>query len=150
VAAAKLLKAKQPANSVSLGESTPQGVELYAMFPSTLTVNAGTVVTFSMSAHTREVHTASFGPSAYLGTLAASVTSPSFDQQVLYPSDNPHLGPIQLSPTSHGNGFANTGGLDRDPTTPLASSQKIDFTTPGTYHFECLIHPFMTGTIVVK
>jgi plastocyanin len=147
LAAAKLLTAKQPADSVSLGESTPQGVELYAMFPSTLTVNAGTVVTFSMSAHTREVHTASFGPSDYLGMLAASVQSPAFDQQVFYPSDP---GVIHLGPTSHGNGFANTGGLDRDPTTPLPASDKIDFTTPGTYHFECLIHPFMTGTIVVK
>ncbi len=147
LAAAKLLKVKQPADSVSLGESTPGGVELYAMFPSSLTVKAGTVVTFSMSAHTREVHTASFGPSDYLGTLAASVQSPAFDQQVFYPSSP---GVIQFSPTSHGNGFANTGGLDRDSTTPLPTSDKIDFTTAGTYHFECLIHPFMTGTIIVK
>jgi plastocyanin len=29
-------------------------------------------------------------------------------------------------------------------------SSQIDFTTPGTYHFVCLIHPFMAGTIVVK
>jgi plastocyanin len=29
-------------------------------------------------------------------------------------------------------------------------SSQIDFTTPGRYHFVCLIHPFMAGTIVVK
>ena len=56
-----------------------------------------------------------------------------------------------MSPTSHGDGFGNTGALDRDPGTPtIPASNKIDFTTPGTYHFQCLIHPFMHGTIVVK
>jgi plastocyanin len=151
LAADKLTKVKQPANHVSLGLSTPQGVELYSMFPSTLTVNAGTVVTFAMSAHSREVHTAAFGPASYLTTLHNAIGSPSgLAQAALYPSGPPPAGPIQLSPTSHGNGFANTGGLDRDRTTPLPTSQRIDFTAPGTYHFVCLIHPFMHGTIVVK
>jgi plastocyanin len=151
LAAGKLTKIKQPANHVSLGLSTPQGVELYSMFPSKLTVKAGTVVTFSMSADSREVHTASFGPASYLTALSNAVGTPTAPGQTgLYPSSPPSAGPIQLSPTSHGNGFANTGGLDRDPTTPLPASERIDFTTPGTYHFQCLIHPFMHGTIVVK
>jgi plastocyanin len=149
LAASKLTKVKQPADHVSLGLSTSQGVELYAMFPSTLSVNPGTVVTFSMSLHSREAHTAAFGPTPYLTQLANSVASPVFDQQALYPSSPPGA-PIQLSPTSHGNGFANTGALDRDPATPLPTTEQIDFTTPGTYHFICLIHPFMHGTIVVK
>jgi plastocyanin len=149
VAAGKLTKLKQPANHVSLGLSTPQGVELYAMFPSSLTVSAGTTVTFSMSANSREVHTAAFGPQKYLTQLAGALGGPEFNQ-VLYPSSDPKLGAIQLTPTSHGNGFANTGGLDRSAATPLPSTQQIDFTTPGTYHFICLIHPFMHGTIVVK
>ena len=150
LAAGKLTKVKQPKDHVSLGLSTPQGVELYSMFPSTLTVKAGTVVTFSMSADSREVHTAAFGPASYLATLSSAAGFPSpLGQTALYPSSPPGA-PIQLSPTSHGNGFANTGGLDRDPTTPLPTSQQIDFTKPGTYHFICLIHPFMHGTIVVK
>jgi plastocyanin len=148
--AAKAAKAKQPSDHVSLGLSTKQGFELYGMFPASLTVKPGTVVTFSMSAHSREVHTASFGPAKYLTTLANSIASPAFDQQAVYPSSNPQAGPIQLSPTSNGNGFANTGLLDREPTTPLPASGRIDFTKPGTYHFICLIHPFMHGTIVVK
>ena len=61
-AAAKVAKAKQPADTVSLGESTPGGVELYAMFPTSMTVNAGTTVTFHMSKNTFETHTATFGP----------------------------------------------------------------------------------------
>jgi plastocyanin len=151
LAAGKLTKVKQPPNHVSLGLSSPQGVELYSMFPSSLTVNAGTVVTFAMSADSREVHTATFGPASYLTPLSSAVGSPSgLAQAALYPSSPPTAGPIQLGSTSHGNGFANTGGLDRDGTTPLPPSQQIDFTTPGVYHFICLIHPFMHGTIVVK
>jgi plastocyanin len=150
LAADKLIKTKPPADHVSLGSSASQGVELLAMFPSTLSVNAGTVVTFSMSAHSREVHTAAFGPSTYLKTLSNAIGSPSgLAQTALYPS-SPPAGPIQLDPTSHGNGFANTGALDRDPTTPLPTTERIDFTKPGVYHFICLIHPFMHGTIVVK
>jgi plastocyanin len=150
LAAKKLASTKIAANHVSLGLSSPAGVELFAMFPARLTVKAGTVVTFSMSLNSREVHTAAFGTKSYLKVLADSVASPSFDQQALYPSSSPALGPIALSPSSHGNGFANTGALDRDATTPLTPSGQIKFTTPGTYHYVCLIHPFMHGTVVVK
>lgn len=150
-AAAKLLKVKQQAKHVSLGLSTPQGVELLAMFPAQLSVNAGTVVTFSMSSASREVHTAAFGPISYLTTLSNAVGGPSpVAQAALYPSSNPGLGPIQLNKASHGNGFANTGALDRDPTTKLPATERIDFTQPGVYQFMCLIHPFMHGTIIVK
>jgi plastocyanin len=151
VGAAKLLKVKQPAHHVSLGLSTAQGVELLSIFPTQLSVKAGTVVTFSMSPDSREVHTATFGPTSYLTPLSNAVGSPTpAGQEALYPSSNPALGPIQLNRTSHGNGFANTGALDRDPTTPLPSTERIDFTQPGVYHFQCLIHTFMHGTIIVK
>jgi plastocyanin len=145
--AEKVARTKLPKNHVSLGESTPGGVELFAMFPATLKVKQGSVVTFSMSPNSREVHTASFGPASYLKVLANSLNGPAFDQQVFYPSDPTQ--PIPLSPSSHGNGFANTGGLDRDSTTPLPPSGQIKFTTPGVYHYQCLIHTFMHGTIVV-
>jgi plastocyanin len=144
-------KIKPPANTVSVGSAGPGGSELFAMFPATLHVKADTVVTFSVSPDTREVHTVTFGPTAYLTKLANGLLSdPLLTQQDLYPSDNPTLGPIKLTPTSHGNGFANTGGLDRDPTTPSPASGKILFTTPGTYHYICVIHPFMQGTIIVS
>ena len=144
-------KIKPAANTVSVGSAGPGGSELFAMFPTTLHVKAGTVVTFSVSPDTREAHTVTFGPTAYLTKLAKGfLSNPLLTQQDLYPSDNPALGPIKLSPTSHGNGFANLGALDRDPTTPLPASGKIKFTTPGTYHYICMIHPFMRGTIIVS
>jgi plastocyanin len=145
----KLTSTKVPANHVSAGAAAPDGVELFHFFPATLSVKAGTVVTFSVARGSRvEGHTASFGPAAYLTALSNS-SSDAATQQTVFPSSNPALGPIQVSPTSHGNGFANTGLLINEPTSSFPKSEKIDFTTPGTYHFECLIHPFMTGTIIV-
>jgi plastocyanin len=144
-----LPKTQLPADTVSLGESARGGVELFAMFPAKLTVNAGTTVTFQMSRKSFETHTATFGPKSYLAPLAKSFTG-AISPTAAYPS-SPPVQPITLTPTSHGNGFANTGALDANPaSTQIPSSGRIDFTTPGTYQFVCLIHPFMVGTIVVK
>jgi len=60
------------------------------------------------------------------------------------------VSPLPISPTSHGDGFANLGALDNNPSTTIRPSGKIDFTTAGTYQFVCLIHPWMHGTIIVK
>ena len=148
VEAKQLAEIKPPAGTVSVGASGPGGVELFAMFPSTLNVKSGTTVKFTMPTHSREVHTATFGPQDYLNALAnAFGQNPASAPSALYPSDVPQ---ITLSPTTHGNGFANTGAMDQDGTTPLPPSNTITFSSPGTYHYQCLIHPFMHGTIVVK
>jgi plastocyanin len=148
VKAAKLaLKTKVPANEVSLGQSGAGGLEIFAMFPATLTIKAGTTVKFFMSAQSREVHTATFGAAPYVNTLASSFTGPAPAPAALYPSDAP--GHVVVTPTSHGNGFANTGALTQDPKTPSTAFGAITFTTPGTYNYECLVHPFMRGSIVV-
>ncbi len=146
--AKKLAKGKQPTDTVDLGEAAGDGVELYSMFPQTLTVKANTVVTFTMSKRSRETHTATFGPASLLKTLSNAFEGVNFPAQGVYPSDPKS---IVVSPTSHGDGFGNVGALDNDPGTPqIPPSNKIDFTTPGTYHFQCLIHPFMHGTIIVQ
>ena len=108
------------------------------------------MVTFRMSKHSCETHTATFGPAAYLSRPGQRVhAGRSFPPQGAYPSDPTQ--PIMETPTAHGNGFANTGVLDKDPSTAtIPPSSKIEFTAPGTYHFICLIHPFMRGTIIVK
>jgi plastocyanin len=140
---------KPGGNNVSVGASGAGGLEVFAMFPGKLTIKTGTTVTFSMSKLSRELHTATFGPKGYVTALANALASqPVVPGNSLYPSDPPAA--ITLSPTSHGNGFANVGALDRDSATAqIQPSGKITFTAPGTYHFICLVHPFMHGTVVV-
>jgi plastocyanin len=148
-AALKVAKSKLPANTVSLGESAPGGVELFSMFPASLTVNANTVVTFQMSKDSFDTHTATFGDTKTLTGLAKGFQGVAFPAQAVFPSDPTQ--PISESLTAHGNGFANTGALDTNAkSATIPSSGKIDFTQAGTYQFICLIHPFMHGTIIVR
>jgi plastocyanin len=147
-AAHKLAKTKFVANRVSLGLSGPGGLEFFGMFPARLKVKRGAVVTFSTPVGTRETHTATFGPKAYLTGLQTAFGGPAPPQIGFYPSAPGQ--PIPLGPTTHGNGFANTGALDRDPGTPLPATGRIRFLKAGTYRFVCLIHNNMSGTIIVK
>ena len=43
------------------------------------------------------------------------------------------------------DGFLNTGFLAGGDPVQLPTSRKVTFSTPGTYNYICLIHPFMTG-----
>ena len=154
--ATALAKTAVAPGNVSVGASGKGGVEFYAMLPATQTVPVGTTLKFSMSALTFEDHTATFGPgdpehdpSSYLGMLAASFNSPVFAPAAVYPSDPPGTTGT-LTPTSHGNGFWNSGLMDNSSATPLPNSESVTFTAPGTYTFYCMIHPFMKGTVIVQ
>jgi len=153
VIARRLDRTKITGDNVSLGEAGADGVEVMAMFPATLHVKVGTVVTFSISKLSRDAHTATFGDTSAHGFVTklaqTALTGPMIDPRAGYPSAPPG-GPIQLSPTTNGDGFANTGLLDRDPGTPNPPSAQIQFTKPGVYHYICLIHPMMRGTIIVR
>lgn len=148
--AKRVFKTKVPRNTVDLGQTAPGGVEDFTMFPSRLVVPTGTVVTFRMTKYSREVHTATFGPGKYLTTVANSILSLAPQQQAFYPSDNPASGSPKVFPKAHGNGYVNTGFLDADGATKtIPLSGKLKFTKPGVYHYICLIHVFMHGTIIV-
>ena len=107
-----------------------------------------------MTKGTYETHTATFGPgniedpSSYLGGIAASFESPSIDPRGAYPSDTTL---VSLSPTTHGNGFLNSGALDVVKRVAACPSPRASSSTPpGTYKYYCLIHPFMVGTVTVQ
>jgi plastocyanin len=143
--AKQLVKSKPPKNVIQAGAGGRSGTEILAMFPKTLRVKVGTVVTARMSARSVDLHTVTFGPDAYLAALlksSATITA--------YPSDNPETAqPFPVNATAHGNGFANSGWI-RNRTRDLPSSVKFRFTQPGTYKYICFIHPGMTGTVIVK
>jgi len=125
-------------------------LSILAFMPAQRTVPRGAEVTFRMAGR-NEIHTATFGPTAFVDALQAKTfegppTEP-ISSEGFYPSDAPGTVP-SLSPTSHGNGFVNTGVLT-DPGIPGPKSFKIKFDTPGTYEYRCLVHPFMRGAITV-
>jgi plastocyanin len=143
-------------NNVSVGASAAGGVEYFGFFPANKTVKAGTTVTFSMSSKSFEVHTATTGPgnpetepTSYLGQIEAGLEGPGLDARAIYPSEAP--GSIAaLTPTFHGNGFWNSGVLDASSATAaLPKSNLVTFSTPGTYQFYCMVHPFMHATVTV-
>jgi plastocyanin len=152
-----IAKSTVPANTVDVGVAGPHGEEIYAFMPSALKVSTGTTIKFRMSPSSFEDHTATTGPgdpnsdpSSYLGQIAASFAGPGpLDSRGVYPSDPPGTA-ASLSPVLHGNGFWNSGVMDTSSATPLASENSVTFSTPGTYQFYCMIHPFMHGTVTVQ
>ena len=155
---AKTLRdAKAPANTMYVGYAGLKGkVEYFNFLPNTLTVPVGTTVTFQMSPGSFETHTATTGPgdylidpTSYIGAIADSFNLSQFDPRGVYPSDQ--IGTIgTLTPTSHSNGFWNSGAMDTQAATLPQSSAKVTFTAAGTYRFACLVHPVMRGTVIVQ
>ena len=134
---------------VQLGVGTAR-LSVLQFLPARRTVAPGTELTFRMAGR-NEIHTVTFGPTAYVDALQARTfegppTEPIASEGA-YPSDPPGTVP-SLSPTTHGNGFLNSGVLS-DPGIPGPKSFKVRFDTPGAYDYRCLVHPFMRGTITV-
>jgi len=138
-------------NDVIIGPGNAR-MDILAFFPSTKTVPVNSDVTFRMGGR-EEFHTVSFGPQAVLDAIAKSAfedAQTAFGGEGAYPTDPPQLGPAAVTATAHGNGFVNSGALyDPGALKGLPSSFTFHFSTPGTYAFECLIHPEMKGSIVV-
>jgi plastocyanin len=153
--ARRLARKTVPAGVVDVGEAGPHGVEYFGLLPRRVTVPVGTTLSFRMTSGSYEAHTATTGPGnparepqSYLGLLTASFESPSFSPLGVYPSDPPGA-PASLTPQLHGNGFWNSGVMDRAAASPLPAQNSVRFAAPGTYEFYCLIHPTMHGTVTV-
>ena len=157
LATAKTLARTQPPgnNTVDVGEQAKGNVSFFGFNPSALTVPTGTVVTFRMNAST-EIHTATIGPGnpesepqSYLGQIAKGFAGPVLDPRGAYPSEPPGA-LAALTPVFHGNGFWNSGALDKDSTTrTVPPANAVQFAAPGVYQVFCMIHPFMHATVTV-
>jgi plastocyanin len=146
----KLAKFKPAGNNVVAGNDAGS-VAWFRFFPATRTIKAGESVRFSITSKS-EIHTMSFGPQAASDFVMVQ-PQPSgpprlqFSPLVILPSDFP-LPPY--TGTNHGNGFFNTGVIDTNPQSPSPSTVDVTFTNPGSYLYECTIHPGMQGTIKVE
>jgi plastocyanin len=148
-----------PAGRVDVGR-TGHRLTINAMFPATTTVKAGHAVTFSMAGQSRlEIHTVTLGPESVTAPVENTFITPRpnasgpptlvINPLAAFPSDPPPTLPPYTG-LNHGNGFLNAGILDNDPTTPQQpNTATVTFATPGTYHFQCVIHPNMDGTVIV-
>ena len=140
-------------NVVSIGPGTKKA-EDYAFHPAKKKVAAGSTITFRMDAG-NELHTVTFGPKAYVAGVErklfpTSPANPAFGSEGFYPTDQPTSGPAVVTPTSHGNGFVNSGMLsDRGVSAILPKTFSVTFPTAGTFTYICMYHPFMRGTITV-
>ena len=117
-------------------------------------VKAGTVANVhdDRPAHSRRTRRRS-GPPRFSNKLAIPVPGSTRTSSPRRASTRPTIrrsARSQVSPSSHGERvrrrrWARAGTR----TTPLPVSQRIQFRTPGTYHYICLIHSFRKGTIIV-
>ncbi len=147
-------KVKPAAATVLAGNDGSGTVAWLRFFPEKLKIKVGTTVNFKIASK-REVHTVTIGPAAYTSEIEKTFTTPLqnptgpptilVNPLAAYPSDPPPL--PTYSGTNHGNGFEGAGILAAGG--PLPSNVKITFTKPGVYHFECVIHQNMDGTITV-
>jgi plastocyanin len=152
--ASQLARFTPPAKSFVAGHDSGT-VAWFRFFPASQTVSVGQSVRFSISSKS-EIHTVTFGPTPYRDALEKQLVLAQpqpgaaprleFHPQIFLPSD-PVLPPY--TSLNHGNGFLNTGVLDTDPKTGPPSSTNVTFGTPGTFVFECTIHPGMEATIKV-
>jgi plastocyanin len=155
-------KGATAAGLVGVGRTGP-GFSIERMFPERRVIQAGETLTFTMVEQNRsEAHVVMFGPEqtrkALRGNLITPVQDPAtggppalvFAALVGYPSDPPPTVP-PYDGSNHGDGFFNSGPLDNDPGSPTVPAQiTITFPKVGTYTYECVLHPGMVGTVVVR
>jgi len=155
----KRLQVAKPKKSlkvwVGLGH-TSTGAEITAFSPAKLVVHVGDTVTFANHDQT-DIHTVTFGPEKVTAKIEKNFVAPAAGGRFrLSPlggfASEPPGTPAQYDGSNHGNGYLNAGILAPLGSPPSAgpSTFKVTFTKAGTYHYECVIHQNMDGTIVVR
>jgi plastocyanin len=157
-AKAKLLpNAKAPAGTIIMGIDSRKGsggrTTLLDFLPALTTVKAGTTVTFVNKASS-EPHNVGLGSPKYIDKFMKQTDlfpmGPGTKNQVtpvfIYGSDPRGTA---YDGANHGNGFFATGLRD-GVSGALPNAARITFTTPGKFHFICMIHgPDMAADIRV-
>ena len=145
-----------PGNTILVGNDS-RHVGFFQFFPPAATVKVGQPVTIDAGKRMNDVHNLAIGPEAYMKQLTGTLFGEQPGAAGL-PLNPAGVYPSQpTAPLTYGGGaqeFVNTGFLDTDAKTPLASKTSITFTKAGTYTYVCNIHSDgvqgMTGTIEVQ
>jgi len=152
---AKKLDSYDPhGNVVSIGHDQGEVVSLLKFFPQVKTIHAGESVDFVLNSRTDD-HTVVFGlpqTRAKVGPLFLATPNASGPPHVVlnpvieYGTDSPPLPPY--TGQNHGEGLQ-ASGLISGSIAAFPESSQFVFSTPGTYSYECLLHPGMTGVVKV-
>ncbi|MCH7606101.1 MAG: MBL fold metallo-hydrolase [Chloroflexi bacterium] len=135
---------------VGAGEDT---LSVNAFLPAKVTVRVGDTVTWKIN-HTGEVHTTSFlsggqRPPPAMPIAGGGPTDLQIPPEVAFPSRAPGA-PVE---TYDGTGVVSSGVMANvsmgPPGSPPNDSFTLNFDTPGTYEYVCLLHPPMKATITV-
>ncbi len=139
---------------VGLGHNAT-GAEVAAFSPSRLVVSVGDSVKFVNHDQT-DIHTVTFGKPKTTGKIEKNFVAQRGSRLALAPlgayASEPPGAPVSYDGRNHGNGYLNSGLLapKGSPASAGPKSFTVTFTKAGTYHYECVIHSNMDGTIVVR
>jgi len=131
------------------------GAETTAFFPSRLDVHVGDTVTF-VNHDQADIHTVTFGPEKLRSTIEQQFVLPKGHRVLVNPlgglASDPPGGPVTYDGHNHGNGYLNSGVLHPQgaPAAAGPKSFSVTFTRAGVYHYECVVHANMDGTVVVR
>ncbi|HZQ15273.1 MAG TPA: hypothetical protein VFA82_00740 [Gaiellaceae bacterium] len=150
----KTIQSQNPTDplTVWVGAGKLDGSEVTAFFPQRLVVKTGDTVKF-VSHDPTDIHTVTFGPPAYTtGIENTFVTPKGVNPFGAFPSEPPAApgAPVTFDGSNHGNGYVNSGLVNPYSVKATPHLFRVTFTKAGVYHFECVIHPNMDGTIVVQ
>jgi len=136
--------------NVFAGSGQDTSVEA-AFVPSVIRIRANDTVQWKVGGD--EIHTVSFNPPPALQPVAPIPGGGPTDFMI-----PPELGFGTRAPGApvekfSGTGYINSGVMSKQPAAPGAPPNDtfaLTFDKPGAYKFVCLIHPFMTGVVVVE
>jgi plastocyanin len=139
---------------VGLGRNAT-GAELAAFSPNRLVVAVGDSVKFVNHDQT-DIHTVTFGKPATTAKIEKNFIAEHAGRLTISPlgayASEPPGAPVSYDGHNHGNGYLSSGLLQPkgSPASAGPSSFTVTFSKAGTYHYECVIHSNMDGTIVVR
>jgi len=135
---------------VQAGTFEPGRAVADTFFPENLTIHVGDTVVW-----TSFFHTVTFAPAKTIQGLRHHLVLTSkgkngkrhyfFNPAVVFPSSRNGCG--STTPCMYSGGFLNAGLLQGGPKGPAVF--RVTFTKAGKFHYGCLIHPGMDGSITV-